>query len=297
VCVAWLLSISAFAPVGSAQQSGQSQPGSRATPDVQTHASGPSDQQVSVAFKDGQLSVRVQNGSLERLTDDISRQAQIPIVLSENVGSQSASVNFQKLPLDKGLRRILARYDAFFFYGVDEHDSSSLKAVWVYPKGQGRGIAPAPPEKWASTKEFEAMLDDKDPTVRGKAIETLVERKGEEALDAVLRSLQDDDDQVRRQALYGAVTVGMRVPGDVLNNLVLTDPSADVRFLALQGLSNSNSPDARQIAQHALNDPSEPVRLEAREIITRLDEEANQSQQQTPSSADQQQPNQPPQNL
>jgi hypothetical protein len=168
-----------------------------------------------VSFKDGRLSVYAQDRSLERLIDEISAKSGIPIVLSD-VGSQLVSANFQNLPLDEGLRQILSKYDAFFFYGADEQHPSSLKAVWVYPKGKARGVEPVPPEKWASTKDIEAMLADKDPEVRGRAIESLVERKGEVALDAVLKCLHDDDAQVRTQALYEAVNASLQVPEEVL---------------------------------------------------------------------------------
>lgn len=235
--------------------------------------------------------------SLQSLADQISAKTGVAVILDHAVASQSVSVSFQGLALDEGLRRIFKNNDAFYFYGSDKGEPPALKVVWVYAKGKARGLQPVPPDKWASTKELERLLTDPDPQVRGWAIETLVERNREAALRQVLNSLKDNDDQVRTRALYGATVAGVPVPEGVLNNLALSDPSADVRFLALQGLSNSNSPDARQIAQHALNDPSEPVRLEAREIITRLDEEADQSQQRTPSSADQQQSNQSPQNL
>lgn len=295
-CVSCWLAILVFAlaPGGAGQQSGSPTAGSPITSRLDNQPSKISDQESGVTFKDGRLSVRIEKRPLESLMDEISTKAGVPLVLSEDVGGQVVSLNFQNLPLDEGLRRILKKYDAFFFYGVDEQDASSLKVVWVYPKGQGRGMAPVPAEKWASTKDVEAMLADKDPAVRGRAIETLVQRKGEAALDAVLKSLQDDNDQVRTRALYGAVRAGVQVSEAVLYNLAVNDASPDVRLLALQGLSNG--PDARRMAERALDDPSEPVRVQAREILTRLDAEAeaNQSEQPTPPSADPQQQSQPP---
>lgn len=285
-----ILSISVVPRVAMSQDPGLS-PGSERAVEHGTRAS----QTKPVTIKDGRLSVDAQGRSLERLASEISDRSGVPIILDSTVAKHSVTAKFQDLSLDEGLRQILKDYDTFFFYGVDNDRPASLKGVWAYPKGKARGMAPVPPEKWASTKEFEAMLADKDPEVRGKAIETLVEREGQGALDAVLTSLHDDNDQVRTRALYGAVRAGVQVSDDVLNNLALNDPSADVRLLALQSLSNSNSQDARQIAQRALDDSSEPVRVEAREILTRLDEEANQSQTSAPSSADQQQHNQPPQ--
>jgi len=152
-----------------------------------------------------------------------------------------------------------------------------LRAVWIYPKGKGLGIAPVPADKWASTNELQRMLSDKDPDTRGRAIEALAQRKQQAALQTVLTALQDDDAQVRARALYGALKSGIEIPEGVLNSLTLNDASPDVRVLALQGLAST--PNARAIAERALNDPSEPVRLQAHEILGQSGAEVNQSQQ------------------
>jgi HEAT repeat protein len=134
------------------------------------------------------------------------------------------------------------------------------------------------------------MLKNPDSKVRGKAIESLVERKGSGAAPDVLKGIHDADDQVRSRALYAAVGSGMELPQEDLSNLVLKDSSADVRFLALQALSNSNSPDLRSIAESAANDPNETVRDAALEVMSRLDAPTQGGSE--PSTASQQQ-NQP----
>jgi hypothetical protein len=180
----------------------------------------------------------------------------------------------------------LDKYDAFFFYGAEKQEPSTLKSVWVYPMRAGRGIAPVPPESWGSTKELEPTLAEPDPKVGARAIATLVERKREGVLDAVIEALRDSDDQVRTEALYGAAKAGVDLPEESLRDLALNDASADVRFLALQSLANS--PDARSIAEMALNDPSEPVRGLAQEILHRLSGKPSLTRGQT--ALDQQQP-------
>lgn len=234
-----------------------------------------------VVFKEGRLSVSVHKSSLEWVLEEISRKGGVAIMRAEGVGEERISIQFQNLPLDEGLRRILKDHDAFFFYGVEETSagvrekstggkaSAALRALWVYPKGQARGLAPVPPETWASTKEFEQKLTDPNPEVRARAVYTLIERKGDQALDAVLQALIDRDDQVRTRALYGALSSGVDVPADFLSDLALHDKSSDVRFLALQGLAEN--PNARTVAELALGDPNEHVRLKAEEILLQLD--------------------------
>ncbi len=287
--VAALVAVTGVAPVSAGQQQDpRPSAGQSTSVNTSTQSIKPSDLKSDISFTNERLSVNVERRSLARLVEEISDRAGIPVMLAGKITHQLLSVNFRDLPLDQGLRQIFANYDSFFFYSVDEQGISRLRAVWIYPKGGGQGIAPVPAEKWASTNELQGMLSDKDPDVRGRAIETLAERKRQAALEAVLKSLQDDDGQVRVRALYGALKADMEIPEAVLSNL-LNDTSPDVRLVALQALAKS--PNARPIAERALNDSSEAVRALAHEIAEPSDDTTDQSQQ-----LNQLQNNQPQQN-
>jgi HEAT repeat protein len=270
---------------GSAQQQETRSVAGSALAQTQSSTSKVTSRESTVTFRDGRLTVSAKGCPLGQLLDEISGKAEVAVITTGDVGTQPISIQFKNLSLDTGLRQILENYDVFFYFAADKKLPAALKVVWVYPKGKARGLEPVPPEKWASTKELERMLTDPDPEVRGRTIETLVERKHQAALDAVLNSLTDSDDQVRTRALYGAAKAGVQVPEGVLNNLVVSDASPDVRFLALQALADS--PKARSAAEGALSDPSEPVRHAAQEILARLDS-ADQSQ--APSQTPQAQP-------
>ena len=89
-----------------------------------------------------------------------------------------------------------------------------MLVVWVYPRNAGRGLYPVPAEDWASTAEIDERLADPDPEERAWAIETLVERRGERAQDAVSKALGDDNEEVRTSALHSAVEEGIELPAD-----------------------------------------------------------------------------------
>jgi hypothetical protein len=217
-----------------------------------------------VAFHSGTLVVKVKNRSIGFVLEMISQRSHVAII-SEDDMAEKISVSLEKLPVDEALHRILQNhYDAFYFYGSDK-DGTALRAVWVYAAGHGTGVEPVPPEKWASTKEFEHGLSSKDAKIRGEAIEAIIERKGQGALDAVLGALSDTDDYVRTQALYYAQQNNLELPPDRLSDLALTDVSPDVRFLALQALEGT--PSASDVAQRALNDPNSSVQTLAKEIL------------------------------
>ena len=237
------------------------------------------EQRPIIAVKGERLTVQVQDRPLDWVLEQVSRESRVAIVRAAGVGEERVSLQLRDVPLDEALRQILTDHDAFFFYGVERDEPASLSVVWVYPKGQGRGFAPVPPEAWASTREMQEQAKaDPDPAARAKAIEVLVERKGGQARDAVLEALRDRDDQVRTEALYSAQNAGIGVPAQALAQMALRDPSPSVRFLALQGLASD--PNARAaisleaIATQALSDPSPHVQIKAREILDRLDQAA-----------------------
>ena len=245
------------------------------------------EQRPIIAVKGERLTVQVQDRSLDWVLEQISRESRVAIVRAAGVGDERVSLQLHDVPLDDALREILTDHDAFFFYGVEREAPASLSVVWVYPRGQGRGFAPVPPEAWASTQEMQEQAKaDADPAARAKAIEALVERKGGQARDAVLEALRDRDDQVRTQALYAALSAGLGIPAQALAQMALRDPSPNVRFLALQGLAFD--PNARAaisvetIATQALTDPSPHVQIKAREILDRLDQAARSARPSAP---------------
>jgi hypothetical protein len=238
-----------------------------------------------VDFKDGRLSVSVTNQPLAQVLSVISQKAMVAITGGGNLGrEQRVTMQFQGLSLEDGLRRLLANYDAFFFYAGDARASgpTTLKSVWVYPKGGGNGLEPVPAEEWASTSEYRGKLSASDPTVRADAIKTVVDREGDRARPAVLKALKDSDPQVRSSALNAALNASVQISDDRLRDLVANDSSPDVRVLALGGLANG--PDAREIATQARNDPDPHVRALAGEILGRL------KASEAPSSPNQQNP-------
>jgi len=239
----------------------------------------PSEARPILTVQEGRLTVQVQNRPLDWVLDEISRQGRVAIAKPAGGSSERVSVHLRDVALDEGLRQILKDYDAFFFYSADKKGPASLRAVWVYPKGQARGFAPVPPEAWASTRELRNEAEtNPDPAARARAIEALVERRGDQAADVVMGALQDGDDDVRTRTLYGALGAGVAIPPDLLAHLALADSSPNVRFLALQALATDPkakaSVDVAGVATQALNDPSPHVQIKAREILARREQAA-----------------------
>ena len=218
------------------------------------------------SVKEGMLTYNARNQTLRSVLEEIGDQAGVAVVIADRVGEEQISVEFKDFRLDEALRQILKDYDAFYFYGTEKgQEAPTLKAIWVYPASRGRSLKPVPPEAWASTQEFERMLTDKDPEARARAIDALIQRKGQQAVRLVLKALQDDSDLVRTRALDRALSSDIDIPQETIAGLALNDRSVNVRFIALEALSDD--PNSRWVAEQALQDPDEYIRNMARDIL------------------------------
>lgn len=219
--------------------------------------------ETAVMISEGRLTMVTPGRPLKWILGEISREGEIAVMLGDGVGGEIYPVELYDVPIEPALRQLLRGYDAFYFF-----NGGALQAVWVYLLDGGRGYEPVPPDAWASTVELQDQLSDQDPRARANAISSLVERQGDASYDAVLTALDDESDEVRTRALFGAQTAGVRLPSDILSDMALNDPSEDVRFLALEGLAGD--PNLPAIAERALADPSPQIRNHARRILRRL---------------------------
>ena len=238
-----------------------------------------------ISVVDGLLTLRVERQSLQSVLEEIARQARVAIAVAPGAAEARISQELYNVPMEQGLRSLLTDHDAFFFYGVEKDSPSSVRAIWVYAKGKGRSFAPVPSEVWASTTELRSQLMvNQRPAERARATEALIERGGDQALDVVLTALLDADENVRTSALYASLNSGVRIPADRLAQLVLTDPSPTLRFLALEALASDRKAIAagtvEVIAAQAAVDASPHVQRTAKDILNRLERSrGGQSQQ------------------
>src|SRR5258708_28170666 len=160
----------------------------------------------------GRLGVQAEDCPFDWLLEEISKNGHVAIITNAGLRSQSASIQFENVSLEEGLRRVLKDHDSFFFFGGDKRSPSRLKAVWVYSNGEGTGVVPVPQEFWASTKELEGRLKDAEPKVRANAIEAIIERKRDKARAEVFNALTDANSEFRIRALSAALTSSVVLP-------------------------------------------------------------------------------------
>ena len=231
----------------------------------------PAEQQPVLKIANGRLTLKVKNARLDWILDRLTEQAGVAVLVDPGAGTELVTLDLQDATLDDALRQLLAHHDTFFFYGSKSEGPAALRVVWVYPRGKGEGLQPVPPEQWASTKELEGAFADNDPETRLKAIVAVIERSNpDRAIEVTLNALSDADESVRSMALFTARTRGLGILPETLMNLFTSDPSPNVRFLALEALAKDPN-SARTYAELGLHDLDPKVRSKAREILTELE--------------------------
>lgn len=235
-------------------------PTAQAKPD----AAGP---EIPPAVKDGQLTLRAKDRPVRWLLTEIAREARVSLTVDPEISDARLSVDFRDFPVDEALRQLLTEYDAFYFYGSSDESPARLQVLWVYPKGKGAGLHPTPPEQWASTEELKERLASADREARMRSIESLVQRLGQDALEEILRALQDSDEKVRAMALHEAADNGVELPDSVVLDLAFNDRAPAVRFLAMQALASRE--EMKWVAERLVNDPDRHVSAGAHQILDR----------------------------
>jgi hypothetical protein len=264
VCAIAFVSIASTALI-SAQQPPEIQAGQQQTAENAARARPPAPITLS---DDGKLSVNVSRASLATVMKQISILADVPIVVSDTLGNDVITFKGRDLPVDEGLKQLLAAYDVFFLYTAPDHKTpGAIKSVWVYGRGDGWDLQPVPSAMWASTKELERRLEDPDPNIRSETYEQLIERGGEGALPTALKGLTDPDENVRARTLSSAIDEDIEIPVQDLQAIILDaqGQSQSLRVLALQSIQTR--PEAEAIATSVMNDQDEMVRNEARRIL------------------------------
>jgi hypothetical protein len=221
-----------------------------------------------IEVDNGGVTARFQNQPLHAVCDTFAAKGKISIVLAGGVEDRLVSLDLTSAALDVALRQLLTDYDTFIFYGGVKGRPSSLRAVWVFPRGGASDVRPVGPSDWAGVKELEATLDDSNTEIREAAYHALLERPDGRSralvVDAI-RGIRERDTGLRARLLSNAIAAGFPFREEVLTDLARTDPSEHIRWVALDALSRR--PSARDVAQVATTDASEAVRAKAAEIL------------------------------
>jgi HEAT repeat protein len=221
-----------------------------------------------VRIENGRLTLRAQGVGLRRLLDEVSQATSVPFLTFAGADEETISASMDNVPVEDAVRLLLGRYDSFFLYSGDDSGRSALKSVWIYRKGESRGVQPAAPETLESTRQIRSRLADPNASVRVRAFEALLARPGIEELDAITSAAKAERDDEARARMIAALRSTDLAIGPEFWGSLMADPSEQIRMLALEAFEGS--PQLREWVRSALSDPSPHVRQHAQEMLESL---------------------------
>lgn len=228
---------------------------------------------LSIEVTHGEVTLHAENQSLKKVLEALAHKSGVQIN-AQLIGDRLLSIEIVRAPLDRALQTLLAFEDSFFAFASHNQSNVAVKAVWVVPAGTGGKWPPQTPSCARELSEIEQQLASAHSSQRAEAIETLIDLQGPDAAQAVVRSLADDDDDVRYRALQKAYGAGVVLPPQVLATLVQHDRSELVRMMAIESIGNHPSLEAYDkmaFARSAINDGSPAVQTRASELVSHLE--------------------------
>ncbi len=221
----------------------------------------------------GDVSVRAVNRSLKEVLEAIAQKSGMQID-AQMIADRPLTIQLDGRPVDQALRDMLVREDVFFAFQNRGSSDSALTAAWVLPAGTAETRLPNVAACPREVADLEDRLTAEASNQRAEAIEALIDLQGSDALPAVVRSLADQDDEVRYRALEKAHVAGLSLPPDVLAHLVENDSSELVRMMAIEAVGHHPSIDAQEkmaLARYAIHDTSPAVQTRSSEILSHLE--------------------------
>jgi HEAT repeat protein/PBS lyase HEAT-like repeat-containing protein len=220
--VVWLCGLGVAAALGMA---------SVAQPARQAAAASPAT--LAVRYDDGHLSVHAERVPLDRVLQEVARQARLELAGVSSL-EQDVSVTFADLPLLDGVRRLLRPVN--YLLRLERSPQGAIERIEVLLSGQR--LTPSPDRVPAQPGTARA---------RRAAVERLGARGDEDAVPHILAALDDVSPEVRHAALVSLSQYGARAL-EPLHRVLRREPDHAVRLVALQVLAQVPGGTAETVA-------------------------------------------------
>jgi len=241
------------------------------------------DGSILVAFADDLLTVNVKDMSLKELLQEVSRQSGLAIMTDASI-AERMTIQFDKLPFDEGMRRIVRHQNVVLRYAQHEDEESQsapprLIELWILPKrnenstiqtSQVDGSQPEDPGQEAlRSLQLRAALSSERPRARRKAVEALGESGDLEAIAPLRLALDDADKGVREAAVTALANIGGDEAVESLD-VAVQDEDFWVRKETVRALGKIGGERAALLLAQALTDEDEFIRDDAAEALEEL---------------------------
>jgi hypothetical protein len=221
-----------------------------------------------VEFHNGRISVKAEDVALKEVLQEIEKKSGIEIELKDaKAAEKSVSIDVKDVMPRRVFRQILHGLNFAYF-----HSRTGLARVLIlapggtppegYRKPFGRGLRR---KRWQRrSRNFREMLSEKSVKEKLAKVATMQADEDARSIEELGMALTDKDPEVKEKALEVLVD---KEEGDSITNALrrgLSDPDPEFRIEILEALAEQGDLDSLRAA---LNDPDPEVREEAADLL------------------------------
>ncbi len=222
----------------------------------------------SIRYRNGRLSVQVNNVSMQELLDDIAAHCGLTVV-GEVDSDQRLTMVFHKINLDAVLERILG-HRRFILLAGTQKQTPAFAAVheilWLFPQANEQDTSSkiSDSDQEANSDSFDGTnLGDANPGEQVNTVSELENNEDSKALSQLALMLADENADVRLEAASVLAIVGGNQAVESLTTAALGDEDSSVRKEAVHALGEIGGDSVIHIVEYALMDPDDEVRAAA----------------------------------
>lgn len=210
---------------------------------------------LNLSIQDGLIALDARDITVAAVLEAIGEQTGV-IMITRAPLDQLITLSFSGRPVDEGLKRILGMRSYVMIYSDSPADgvAQSLAKVYIYGLQQPHTVSSAAHGTFALRRpkpaaNVIARTTDPDPSIRRTAVRYLAKFDAPEAHVALINALNDQDSEVRLEALE---VIGMLKPPIAIAALEIikaTNKNLEARELATDILDEIKGPFASEEEQ------------------------------------------------
>lgn len=224
------------------------------------------------------VSAAIANIPFRQVLAQLATQLNIKLFVADTVPDDEFSDEFEDLPLEGAIKRLLVGKSYALRYAQPSHEKpakagSQPKITAIYVMLQGSGaVTPYRLEQVGKPQPqtdeqllLKKALEAEQAADRVEALKKYLNETEEPDYEAAAAALKDKDPKVREIAL-GGMEEADTLPAEATAQAALTDPEPALRINALQILVTRQGDDAQETITQAMVDADPRVRANAQEM-------------------------------
>lgn len=219
---------------------------------------------LRVEWKDENLSVIAEQAPLSQILQQVTHWTGVEFRTQGGL-QRKVSQRFSALSLHEGIKKLLTDMDYIMLEKASQQGRAFPTLVLIFERHGSLSLR-VPERKDSEKAELSLSLGDPDPNMRRWSVERVAEKGDKQTFAHLLKALDDDDSEVRQEAIANLGQYG-KMAMDPVRNLLSREEAPEVRMAAFQLLGQVGGEEAAAFLQGEITDQDPRVRIKVVEAL------------------------------